>query len=408
MIPWREAVQKILKETQAAPTELVPSANGLDRVLAENIRSKGDHPPYAQSAMDGFAVRAGECSEGMELDVIGEVAAGSAGGRSLSPHHAIRIMTGGEIPSGADAVVRTEDTEPMGEARIRLTKKPRSGDNVRSLGEDLRKGDELFRPGTWLGPPELGMLAYLGVHRVQVAKRPIVAVLPTGNELVEAEEAAFSEREKLLFNSNGPMISAAVRRDGGTAEQLPIARDNRSLLHSALARGLDADVLITSGGVSVGTYDFVRDELEKLGVQVVFHQVAIRPGRPILFGVREKPKRTSVFALPGNPVSTFVTYEMFVRPALRKMLGCEPFEHPTCLAMLEEPIKKKKPGLTFFIQGIVRFNKGSLLARPSGKQGSHLLTSVVRANALLVLEDSRAEIPAGEVIPVIPLRDISG
>jgi molybdopterin molybdotransferase len=222
--------------------------------------------------------------------------------------------------------------------------------------------------------------------------------------LIDVGDVSSTEDGRPLFNSNGPLLAALVERDGGLAEPLPIARDNRSLLHASLAQGLESDVLITTGGVSVGAYDYVREELEKLGVRVLFHQVAIRPGRPVLFGLREKPKRTLVFGLPGNPVSTFVTYEVFVRPALRKMLGCSVLERPLISVRLEETIKKKA-GPTHFVRGVVGTQNGELTARTTGPQGSHLLTSVLRANALLVLPEDRNEVREGDLVSALFLGD---
>jgi molybdopterin molybdotransferase len=318
MLAVAEAQAVVLQHAQPLPPAVVPlthAAVGL--VLAEDVVSDLDVPPYDKALMDGYAVRAADLAEGRAmLRVVEEVSAGQTPRRPVGPGEATRIMTGAPLPAGADAVVMVEHTRPADEGRVAVEDRPPApGQNVLARGREMRRGDTVLAACTVLRPPELGVLATVGRTSARVAPAPTVAVLATGDELVEAEAAPGPGQ---IRNSNGPMLAALVYRAGGVPRPLGIARDRLDHLRPLVAEGLRSPVLILSGGVSAGKLDLVPGVLRELGVTAHFHKVEMKPGKPVFFGSRDGHL---VFGLPGNPVSSLVCFELFVRPALRRLGG---------------------------------------------------------------------------------------
>ena len=317
MVDVATALETILGRAVALTTEAVLLPLALGRVLAEAVESDIDSPPYTKSLMDGYAVRSTDCGAPTTLTVIEEVAAGRMPTRAVAAGQATRIMTGAPIPDGADAVVPHEETEAGGTS-VRIGRAVHKGEFILERGREMRAGEVVVLKGTSLTPQAIGLLAAVGRMSVRVHRTPRVAVLATGDELVEVNEKPGPGQ---IRNSNGPMLCALASRAGATVEYLGIARDDRERLSRLVAQGLDvADVLVLAGGVSAGKFDLVPDVLKDQGVTAHFHKVRMKPGKPLLFGSRGD---RLVFGLPGNPVSSFVGFELFVRPALRKMMGHE-------------------------------------------------------------------------------------
>jgi molybdopterin molybdotransferase len=343
--------------------------------------------------MDGYAVRAEDCREPSTLVITGYLpAGGSAEGLIVQPGSAVKIMTGAPIPQGCTAVIPFEAaTEESDRVHIRERVETRS--HIRYRGEDLHAGDLVIPAGTLLRPPEINMLACFAQAEVAVYRRPRVAILSTGDELVELGEPLAPGK---IVNSNSHSLAAAVIEAGGEPVLLGIARDNRESHRKKLSAGLAADVLITSAGVSAGDRDLVREVLSELGVRQIFWKTEIQPGRPLAFGIRD---RVPVFSLPGNPVATLITFEMFVRPALLQMQGHAKVIRPTVKARLQEPAKKK-PGRVRFLRVQVRGGEEGLIASSSGDQNTGILRTMVRANGIAILPAEGAHFAAGEEVDV--------
>jgi len=362
-------------------------------VIAEDIRAPRDMPLWNNSAMDGFAVRAEDCVAGQTLTVDGYIpAGGSASGITVKPGGAVKIMTGAPAPVGCDAIVPIEETVEKN-GKLILTGQVRPGDHLRIRGEDVSKGELVIAAGTALRPAEINMLASFGYRTAPVFRRPKVAILSTGDELVEPGEDIGTGQ---IFNSNDYSIAAAVKQLGGEPVLLGIARDDRQSLTEKIAAGLEEDVLITTAGVSMGDHDLVCDVLEALQVERRFWKVDIKPGRPTAFGLKNgKP----VFSLPGNPVSSMITFEQFVRPALLKMMGHQRVIEPLVRAVMQETIKKK-PGRVQFLRVRVAKDGQRLVASSSGDQNTGILRTLLRANGIAVLPADREQLASGEGVDV--------
>jgi molybdopterin molybdotransferase len=400
-LSFDDARSLILESASPLGVERVPLLDAFGRVLADGVLAPWDMPRWNNSAMDGYAVRAADCATlGTELTIAGYLPAGArANGVSVPPRGAVKIMTGAPIPANCDAVIPVEETAGEGE-RIRILASVKAGDHIRWQGEDVKRGEVIMPAGTVLRPAEISMLASFGQVFAAVHRRPRVAILSTGDELVELGELC---GEGQIINSNSLSLAAAVKEAGGEAILLGIARDDRESLLPLLREGLKADVLITSAGVSAGDRDFVREVLAELGVHQHFWKIDIKPGRPTAFGVWGE---TLVFALPGNPVSTMVTFEMFVRPALRRLLGYQRVIQPTVRAKLNEAVRKK-PGRTQFLRVQVRQDGETLIASSSGDQNTGILRTMVRANAIAILRGEAGQLPAGSSVE-LHLLDPSG
>jgi len=397
-----QARERILDRVAALDSETVALPEARGRVLAEEIRSERDVPPFANSAMDGYAVRARDVAQAsaaqpVRLRVLGEIRAGAAPPGSVQPQTALRIMTGAMIPDGSDAVVRVEDTaEHDGTVDVRVP--VAAGTSLRAAGSDLHRGDLLATAGRVVTPGLIGVLASAGRAAVQCVRRPRVLVLTTGDELREPGEALGPGQ---ITNTNRYTLLAAVQDAGGIVIDAGVARDERGDLIERLGAAGDADLVVTTGGVSMGAYDLVRGLLEEREA-VTFWQVALRPGKPLMFAT---VGGVPLIGLPGNPVSTLVAFELFVRPALLKLQGRTDLERPRLTAIAEEPLHNP-PHLEQYFRGIARHDGARLLVRLTGDQGSHVLRSMADANCLVVVPLGASEVAAGSSVEILPLGPI--
>ena len=389
-----EALARILERVPTLGAEEVALLEARGRILAEDVRAERDVPPFANSAMDGYAVRGEDVSHPARLKVIGEVAAGSVADRTVGRGEAMRIMTGAPMPDGADTVVRVEDTD-NGTDVVTVTAATARGTSVRSAGEDLRAGEVVLSAGALVRPAEIGVLATTGRARVRVMGIPRVAVLSTGDEVVELDAELAPGQ---IRDANRYSLSAAVAAAGCEAWTLGIVRDTADALRTALREARSADAIVTSGGVSVGDHDHVKPVVSEMGT-MDFWSIAIRPGRPLAFGeLRDGERRVPIFGLPGNPVSSLLTFELFVRPALLRMAGHTSVARPRARATLTERIEKP-PHLRFFARGIHAPGAGTV--RTTGPQGSGILRSMALANCLIDLPPGAARHEPGETVEVI-------
>jgi molybdopterin molybdotransferase len=395
-----EAQQMVLDACPVLGSETVASVDAQGRVLAAPVLSGRTLPPADCSAMDGYAVRAEDLagaseSAPVELPVVYEVAAGGRGERPLATGEAARIFTGAPVPPGADAVVIQEDTS-VRDGRVEISVAPRPGENVRAAGEDIRCGDAVLEAGTLLGPAHLGVLASLGRSLVQVHQRPTVAILSGGDELVDPDGDAAGGR---IVSSNTYSLAAQCREVGAEPINLGIARDNPEDLERLLRNGLRADFLVSSAGVSVGDHDYVRPVLGKLGCRLLFWGVLQKPGYPLTFGRFEEGTGPLVFGLPGNPVSAMVTFEQYIRPAIRKATGHRAWFRPVVRARLTETLTKKAGRLHFVRVRLGRKGSG-IEATVTGSQSSGVLRSMTLAQGLMIFPAEATEMRADSEVSV--------
>ena len=397
MLSVEEALAQILARVGPLATERVDLLAALGRVLAEPVRSTRVIPPWANSSMDGYAVRAADVRPGVALMVIGRVVAGALPDRTLGPGEAMRIFTGAPLPGGADAVVPQEDVDAA-DGQVRLRGATEAGAYVRPAGEDVRVGDLVLESGTVLGPAEIGLLATLGRSQVEVSRRPRVAVLSTGSELADLGAEPGPAQ---IPNANTYSLMAQVMEAGGVAMNLGVAPDRLDVIGERIRRGREADVLVSSAGVSVGDLDLVRDALVAAGAELHLWKVNMRPGKPITFGSLE---RRPVFGLPGNPVSAMVTFELFVRPALLAMQGRRRLDRPRLRAIAAAPITNHGSRRGYLRVSLAP-RDGGWEARLTGEQGSGILRSMVQADGLAVLPGD-SKVATGDEVEVIVIRDL--
>ena len=405
----QEAQTRILDAFQAVETEVVPVIHCRGRILAEEICAPGDLPPFDNSSMDGFAVRAGDVqnaqpSAAARLRVIGDIPAGSAPQFTLQPGQAARIMTGAPLPDGADAVVPVEETnfaphlvqastaESLPE-EVSIFQPARHGANVRQRGADVRQGQPLLQIGRLLQPQDLGILASIGQASVCVFRRPRVALFSSGDELVQPGQTLGPGQ---IYDSNQYVLAAMLEREGAQVIRLGTAPDDPGQIEKLLAQAIDAqaDVIVTSAGVSVGAFDFVRQVIESQG-SLNFWKVNMRPGKPLAFGTF---RGTPLVGLPGNPVSAFVGCLVFVLPVIYKLAGRELTFPRQEKAILAQPIESD--GRESYLRAIVRDENGKLVARLTGHQGSGNLYSLVQANALLIVPSGVKSLPSDSEVNV--------
>lgn len=398
------ALRLILAECAALPTEEIALDAALDRVLAEAVAAPGALPPFDNSAMDGYALAGGSepLPAGSEWPIDGEQAAGD--GIAQGGKGAISIMTGARVPDGLDRVIPVEQTERLdAPSRVRLKAAVAAGDNLRRAGSDVAQGDAVLAAGTLIAANHVMLLAALGVARVRVAARPRVAVLCTGRELVDEADAALAPGQ--IRNSNGPYLAAALPRAGAELVQRETVGDAVEPFLAALARAREAGarVLISTGAVSMGQYDFVPQALEQLGARVIFHKLAIRPGKPLLFA--RLPNGTLFFGLPGNPIAVAVGLRFFVEPALRAMLGL-PRETPWRVPLAKD--FSKKPRLRFHLKARVAMDaQGGLSVQVLEGQESYRIRSLAAANAWAVIPAGADALPAGSLVDVCGLGHLA-
>jgi molybdopterin molybdotransferase len=391
LIPIAEARQLVLDNVRPLPAETVSLAQAMDRVLAEDVRARSNVPPFACSAMDGYAIQAGE--SGRRLRLAGESRAGVPAEVVLTAGEAIRVSTGAAIPAGASAVIAQEQTEVDDGTVLTLADSPEA-EHVRGAGEDMAEGAVVLDAGTTLGPIELGAAIAAGAAELTVARRPLVAVLSTGDELREPGEPLGPGE---IHNSNATMLSGIATRCGALALAPDHIPDDRERTAAHIGEALRAaDVVVLSGGVSVGPHDHVKPALAALGVREVFWSVALQPGKPTWFGVAGDD--TLVFGLPGNPVSAVVTFSLFAAPALAA-LQCGPVPRPPHRQAELDVAIRRNPRRDQAVRVSVRAApNGRLLARPTGPQGSHVLTSLLDADALAMIPAGEGDLAAGTVV----------
>lgn len=406
--PLAEVQEEVLRRVTPLPPSVVTLADAAGLVLAEDVRAPHGVPPFANSAMDGYAVRKVDCARASEdapvrLKVVDELPAGVVPRVAVGAGEAVRIMTGAPVPEGADGIVIVEHTErvtaPDGGDEV-LVRRP-AGDHIRPAGSDLVPGALVFPAGTVLGPAHLGVLASLGLAEATVHRRARVGVLSTGSELVPAGEPLGPGR---IHDANRPMLLALVEAAGATAVDLGLVADEEAAVTEAVARGLEScDALITSGGVSVGEHDHVKAAIEAVGELHAF-QVAIKPAKPFAFGVVPEARGglKLVFGVPGNPVSSLVAFELLVRPALRRMMGQRAVSRTTARAVAGHDLRRRADGKVHYDRVFVQDEGGRWVARRTGPQESHVLSAMAHANALAVLPDGEG-VAAGEEVEVILL-----
>ncbi len=403
MLSVSDALSQVLANFKPLDAEWVPTAYAAGRVLAQTVRASLDLPPFPNSSMDGYAVRAADVRAASPatpaaLTVIGDIPAGTVPSVVVRPGCAVRIMTGAHMPQGADAVVPIEATDdsrstgggPLPEA-VRVMKAVEAGEYVRHRGEDMKAGAEILHPGMVLRPYDLGMLAATGCSKVSVVRRPRVAILSTGDELVPVE---MEPGPGQIRDTNGYTLGALVRKYGGEALMLGAAPDQAEAVDRMLGEALEqaADVIVSSAGVSVGAYDVVKAAVERRGV-LSFWKVRMRPGKPIVFG---RLGAVPFFGLPGNPVSAVVGFEVFVRPALLKLGGRTRIDKPVVSVLLTETWHSD--GRESYLRAVVSREDGRYVARSAGGQGSNMISALSAANALLVVPEDVTEAPAGSTL----------
>ncbi len=416
MISVEEALARILSYVPILEPVDTPILDALGQVTAEDVVSPLDIPPHDNTGMDGYAVRAADTAGASEaspaqLRVVGELAAGYLFDGRVGPGEAVRIMTGAPIPPGADAIVPFEETdEPSGRSFgafaksrdvVGIRKAALPGANIRYAAEDVRRGQAIVPRGAVLHPAQIGVLASLGMATVGVHRRPVVAILSTGDEVVDPGQPL---RPGQIYDSNAYSISAMVHAHGGIPRRLGIAKDTVEALTARLREGLDADMLVTSAGVSRGDYDVVKDVLAKEG-EVDFWTVRMRPGKPLAFGAFVSgDRRVPHIGLPGNPVSSMVSFELFGRPAIFRMLGRADWQRPVVRAVADEPIPNTD-GRRVYARAILTQRDGAWHAALTGPQGSGILTSMAQANALAVVPEHVLGIHPGEEVDCLLIDD---
>jgi molybdopterin molybdotransferase len=402
-----EALAQILADVRPLEIEQVPLRSAVGRVLAEDVRSPIEHPPWNNSSMDGYAVRGDDvalasAATPVRMRVLETVRAGQRPSRALEIGTAIRVMTGAPVPEGTDTVIRVEDTDG-GEETVEVRDARDLRRNVRPRGEDLRVGEVAVAAGTAIEAAQLGVLASVGAATVRVHRRPRVAVMATGDELVDIDHFDAVLAGNRIVSSNSYTLTAAAQSAGAEVVDLGIVEDDRAAYRERLARAADCDLLVTSGGVSVGAYDFTKDVLRELGGELKLWRIRMRPGAPLGFGTLNG---MPWLGLPGNPVSAMVTFELFGRPLIRRQLGHTRVFRPTIDVRTRDEITLAAP-LTHFFRAVVEWGTDGAWTSLTGPQGSGLLTSMARANALLVVPAERATVHPGEMLRALLLGETS-
>ncbi|MCD6318585.1 molybdopterin molybdotransferase MoeA [Candidatus Aerophobetes bacterium] len=397
MISLEKALEIVKREVKVLPSEKVKLLSSLNRVLAEDIYSEFDIPQFNRAAMDGYAVIAQDTTSAclthpVVLKIVDEASAGFKAKSSVSSGKAVRIMTGAILPEGADAVVMFEDTESEKD-EVKIFRSVKQGRNVSFSGEDVKKGEKVLPRGTFIRPAEVGMLASLSKEEVCVVKKPKVAIISTGSELTEPGDAL---KEGKIYDSNSFALFSQVVSCGGQPERIGIVPDDEKELLLKVKEALSFDILLLSGGVSMGKYDLVKEVLRKAGVRMLFWKVAVKPGKPTFFGVRN---HTLVFGLPGYPVSSMINFENLVKPAIFEMLGRKDYKRFKIRATLKEEIKNTSNRENFIRVKLIE-QEGKYLAYPAPSQKSGVLKSMVWANGIIALPKDVRKVESGKQVLV--------
>jgi molybdopterin molybdotransferase len=398
-----DARQYVLDRCAPLPVQRVPIGEATWMVLAESVVAGEDVPPFANSAVDGYAVRSADVRQApVELDVIDEVAAGAASAMTVGPGQAIRIMTGAPMPAGADASVMVEDTERLdGGDRVRIARGVDPGAAVRSVGDDVHRGTALFHPGDVITPSVAGVLASVNAREVAVIRRPTVAVLSTGDELIDDGSPL---QPGQIRESNKTMLLGMVREAGCDVLDRGVVRDDEAALEAVLRHAAETcDAIVTSGGVSMGDYDVVKAVLSRIA-DMRWMQIAIKPAKPFAFGLLAAAdgRQVPVFGLPGNPVSSLVSFELFARPALRQMMGHTVIDRPLVQAIADEPLRRRPDGKTHYVRVRGGFERdGRVHVRSVGGQGSHQLAATATANGFAIVADGDGVPESGSVAVIL-------
>lgn len=396
LLPYEDALERILSQCPPPRTVAVPLERCLDRVLARPVHADADVPPFNKSFMDGFAVHSADVTEVPAcLNVVGEVAAGADSLPAVAPGETVRIMTGAPVPPQTDAVQMVEESRMLDGSTVEILKPAAPGTNISRQGSEVSKGSVVLEPGRVIGPAEIGVLASFGQARPEVFRPLTAGVVSTGDELVPVES---QPRFGQIRNSNGPMISALCRRLGLNVESEVSVGDDPERTAEVIRDGLKFDLLLLSGGVSMGEYDFVHRILEREGARLIFHKAAVKPGKPICVG---RKGSTLAFGLPGNPVSAFVTFQLFVRPMVRRWMGFQSVTLRRIEATLTRAVSHK-PGRTFFKPARTDWS-GEIRVSPVDTGGSADLTGFSRADSLLVIPAQVSGIAAGARVSVLLL-----
>ncbi|HZS76899.1 MAG TPA: gephyrin-like molybdotransferase Glp [Ktedonobacteraceae bacterium] len=393
MLSVEEALERILAEISPLPAAQVPLPESLGLVLAQDIVAQEDIPPFANSAMDGYALLSKDSQprngQPPRLRVTGYVAAGYVADHTVEEGTAMRIMTGAPVPPGADAVIQVELTRSDGPDSqwVEILQPVAPGNNIRPAAEDMRRGQTVLARGTEIGPWEIGILATLGWPTVPAIRRPEIAILGTGDEIIDVDEPLQPGK---IRNSNSYLLEAAIRRIGAIPHRLGVARDTVESLREKFSQAMQSDLIIATGGVSVGDFDLVKNIMAEQGA-INFWRINMRPGKPVAFGhIGNKP----LLGLPGNPVSTAVTFELFGRPVIRKMLGHTRLLRPQVEVVVEDGVSERVMR-RHYVRAYVSWQNGRFVARTTGNQGSNILTSLLNANALIVVPEGGVTIPPG-------------
>jgi molybdopterin molybdotransferase len=400
MIDYEDARKKVLSRARPLEPEVIALVKAFGRVLAEDIKAREPVPPFRKATMDGYAVRSQDVSvvkddHPITLDVIDDIPAGKLSKIKMKPANAVRIMTGAPLPEGADVVVRVEDTDKKGQ-KVLIKRRCEPGDNIGEIGEDVQKGELVMSKGDLIGASEMGMLAALGYAVVKVTKKPTIAIISTGSELVEPSGRLSGGK---IRNSNAYALASLAAKAGADVKYLGIAPDKKAALRAKIRQAKKFDLIVLSGGVSVGDYDLVKDQLKEFGVKPVFWQVLIKPGKPTFFGVR---KKQLVFGLPGNPVSSLLTFQLFARPAIDQMLGKKKIGLASGKAILLDNVSLK-PGRKQFLRGVLDQNGMVLQVQPFPLQKSGVLKSMVKSNVVIVVPPELEAMEKGEEVEILYL-----
>lgn len=399
MIEWHDALAMILDNTDTLEKMKTPLLAAYNRVLAEDVRADSDIPPFNKAAMDGYALRSEDLAQVPALlEVADSIQAGDTSKNPVDKGTCVKIMTGAPVPTGADAVVMREETRKEPDGKIRFTDSCRAGQNICTAGEDVKKGELVLRSGSLIQGPEIAILAAVGKHTPIVTRAPKVALVTTGNEIVEPDQ---TPPHGMIRNSNGPMLYTLMRALGCEVDYFGIAGDDEESLLRAISAGVQKDVLLLSGGVSMGDYDLVPKLVEKIGARIVFHRVRVKPGKPLLFA---RKGMCSIFGIPGNPVSNFTTFNLFVKPAVRKLMGWVECGPEICDGVIEEDFHNTSSRV-HIVPSVHAIERGCVRVFPLRLNGSADIIGCSRSSCLTIFFEAKSLVRSGDRVKIILLTE---